>query len=813
MASISDLRLSKNMKYTALYVSMRFHECEEGIFEKTYFDGTIIKIESDNQTVRINGKISFILDTHESFVKLECINRLLGLNYSINDFELRNNGLYFKKYHVCFLTWDSPFFEMKNNKEVQYKSRLVSGVLKYKTKIKDGDIFDYGLFETKNIFKLAKLKISKFDLPDFEIEENRIIHYKGKSKVVVVPEGIEELESSAFWDNQFIEKIILPNSLKNLGGDTFYNCKNLRSVNIPANVENMGNNPFAGCPLITIENYSKNYLYENGALYTRDKKTLIYCSIKGNNDIFIVPEGVTFIGKHTFYLCDRLKKIVLPKSLEKMENNPFSGCSKLEIENHSKAYYIKDDVIYNNFKTAVVGTLNKIKSKQLILLDGIKTINRNSFWNCKGIEKIVFPESLVDIGYNPFVGCSNIHFVSKSPNYHVVDDILYNSKMNKIICYPAWKAIGEVNILDSVVTLERGAFSGCSDMTYINLCNVNIINKSCFTNCSSLKYVYCSDLISYIGEWAFAYCASLKKISINKKTILDNNVLSNCPAEIEIRNEKENYLIESDNIFTLESMQKSYKGQIDSILIDPPYNSHVDHIGYKDGNYQKGYSKFIEERIKLSYPLLSNKGFLVINIDEGEVNNLLRVCQSIFGLDLVEVHKWKKLHDFFDKNRQVKLDKKIVLFEYIIICKKTKQATFNKIMQPYLENGVIKERLSDMPEIFDCFGTTSSAKDEINEIFGKRDYFSTPKPVKLIKELIRATSNSDSVIMDYFAGSGTVGQACLELNKEDFGNRKFILVSNSESNICRNVAYKRLLISAKENNESFEFLYGISNAR
>ena len=47
----------------------------------------------------------------------------------------------------------------------------------------------------------------------------------------------------------------------------------------------------------------------------------------------------------------------------------------------------------------------------------------------------------------------------------------------------------------------------------------------------------------------------------------------------------------------------------------------------------------------------------------------------------------------------------------------------------------------------------------------------------------------------------------------DFGNRKFILVSNSESNICRNVAYKRLLISAKENNESFEFLYGISNAR
>lgn len=66
-----------------------------------------------------------------------------------------------------------------------------------------------------------------------------------------------------------------------------------------------------------------------------------------------------------------------------MENNPFSGCSKLELINNSNSYFIQDDVIYNGFKTSVVGTLNKIKSKRLVLLEGIKTINRNSFWNCK----------------------------------------------------------------------------------------------------------------------------------------------------------------------------------------------------------------------------------------------------------------------------------------------------------------------------------------------------------------------------------------------------------------------------------------------
>lgn len=808
MSNISDLRLSKNMKYTALYVAMRFHETEPGVFVKRYDDNAEIKIESDRQKVSINGDFAFLLDTHESFVKLECINRLLTLGYSLSDFKIfgNENRMEFNDFRISFVVWDNPFSELKGEKEARYKSRLVSGVLEYKTKIKNGDVFDYGLFEKKGEFEFKKAKKMTYDSPDFVIEENRVMRYIGKEKLVIVPEGIEELESSAFWDNQNIEEVVLPESLTNMGGDTFYNCKSLRKVNIPAGVNNMGNNPFAGCPLVEIENHSKNYVYENGALYTADRKTLIYCSIKGDSDTFVVPEGVTLICKHAFYICDRLRKIVLPESLERMENNPFSGCSKLEIENHSKAYFIKDDVIYNGFRTAVVGTLNKIHSKRLFLLDGIKTINRNSFWNCKGIEEIVFPESLEDIGYNPFVGCSNIHFVSNTPAYRVVDGVLHDSKMSKIVCYPAWKAVGEVHIPDSVTTLERGAFSGCSQMTGVHLHNVNIINKSCFTNCSSLKEIHCSDSITYIGEWAFAYCSSLKKISVKKGTIIDNNALSNCPAAVEERPERENYLIESDNIFTLKSMQKAYKGKIDSILIDPPYNSHIDYIGYKDGDYQSGYREFMEERIRLSYPLLSEKGFLVINIDEGEVDDLTDLCRSIFGNDMVTVHKWKKLHEFFDKNRNVNPNKKVVLYEYIIVCRKSKLSVLNNVMQPYVENGTLKERISEFPEVFDCFGTTSSAKDEINEIFGRRDYFSTPKPVRLMKELIRATTNKDSIVMDYFAGSGTVGQACMELNTEDGGNRKFVLACNSESNICQNVALKRVSIAAKENDASFAFI-------
>ena len=126
----------------------------------------------------------------------------------------------------------------------------------------------------------------------------------------------------------------------------------------------------------------------------------------------------------------------------------------------------------------------------------------------------------------------------------------------------------------------------------------------------------------------------------------------------------------------------------------------------------------------------------------------------------------------------------------------------NLIKQPYLKDNKILEIDSSVPRIFRCFGTNSSAKDEINDIFGDRNFFRTPKPLKLIKEFVRATTDRDSIVLDFFAGSGTTGHAVEDLNKEDGGNRKYILISNSESNICRNVTVKRMELI----NSCFTFL-------
>lgn len=86
--------------------------------------------------------------------------------------------------------------------------------------------------------------------------------------------------------------------------------------------------------------------------------------------------------------------------------------------------------------------------------------------------------------------------------------------------------------------------------------------------------------------------------------------------------------------------------------------------------------------------------------------------------------------------------------------------------------------------IFKDLGSLTTAKTEIKYLFleCKDDVFDTPKPINLIKTLLQisTTPNSNDIILDFFAGSGTTAQAVMELNAQDNGNREFILVQLDE---------------------------------
>ena len=105
---------------------------------------------------------------------------------------------------------------------------------------------------------------------------------------------------------------------------------------------------------------------------------------------------------------------------------------------------------------------------------------------------------------------------------------------------------------------------------------------------------------------------------------------------------------------------------------------------------------------------------------------------------------------------------------------KEKQNGGYMIVQKYRKTAKMQRSVWDEKEFVNERGT-----EALKEIIGK-NAFDYPKSVYLVKRIIELASRKNSIVLDFFAGSGTTGQAVLELNKEDGGNRKFILCTSNE---------------------------------
>lgn len=136
--------------------------------------------------------------------------------------------------------------------------------------------------------------------------------------------------------------------------------------------------------------------------------------------------------------------------------------------------------------------------------------------------------------------------------------------------------------------------------------------------------------------------------------------------------------------------------------------------------------------------------------------------------------------------------------------------TFMEQKEKYIEvrkngkqiNLFVKERLSDNEGLkpktiwdesyYSSAVGTAELKNILYKEFKGNKIFEFPKSKFLVKDILKITSNQNSIILDYFAGSGTTGQAALELNAADNGKRRFILCTNNENGICNEVCYPRI---------------------
>ena len=179
-----------------------------------------------------------------------------------------------------------------------------------------------------------------------------------------------------------------------------------------------------------------------------------------------------------------------------------------------------------------------------------------------------------------------------------------------------------------------------------------------------------------------------------------------------------------------------------------------------------------ENRPNMFYPVISPDGEAVYPFGPHEYLSRWRVSQTTFN-QLVEDNMiaWKENKKYQPQTIEGITNSKWVPYVKYYVTGRTKQ-------------------VSNL--LVDIEGNKKASIDLKNSV-GNQKIFDYPKPLEFLRLLLTISGEKDSSVLDFFAGSGTTGHAVSQLNKEDGGNRKYILCTNNENNICEEVTYKRLV--------------------
>ena len=149
-------------------------------------------------------------------------------------------------------------------------------------------------------------------------------------KEVYFEKGSKAVEFEQFRFCTSLEKVVLPAGLERIGIDAFTGCTSLKSLSIPASVAEIGKYPARSCTSlqeITVASGNRYYTSQNGALYTKDMKTLIQYP-GGRTGGVVIPQGVETLHLDSIS-CPGMTSILLPVSLKLIASAAFYGCDHL----------------------------------------------------------------------------------------------------------------------------------------------------------------------------------------------------------------------------------------------------------------------------------------------------------------------------------------------------------------------------------------------------------------------------------------------------------------------------------------------------
>lgn len=249
---------------------------------------------------------------------------------------------------------------------------------------------------------------------------------------VVIEDGIETIESEAFWDSDGINKLVLPSTLKSIGDraftwayiskldlpeglvrighNAFNSCGNLKKVTLPSSLTEIGNNVFSNCNNLSAIishiqvpfDVDENVFYSNSSatLYVPEGTKAAYEALNGWNKFADIVEGELYEETVDGVIYSYNKSA----QTATVVGGDFSEYRKVTI----LGSVLIDGVDYA-VKTIASGAFrNNYYIDSLIISSGIETIEKNAFYNCYRMRYVELPSTLTTIGEYAFAYCGNM---------------------------------------------------------------------------------------------------------------------------------------------------------------------------------------------------------------------------------------------------------------------------------------------------------------------------------------------------------------------------------------------------------------------
>lgn len=272
------------------------------------------------------------------------------------------------------------------------------------------------------------------------------------------------------------------------------------------------------------------------------------------------------------------------------------------------------------------------------------------------------------------------------------------------------------------------------------------------------------------------------KVFTNAKRYTQDGIKENV-----IFDENDNLIIKGNNLLTIASLLKKYEGKIKLIYIDPPYNTGSDTFGYNDKFNRSSWLTFMKNRLEIAKKLLSEDGVIYVQLDYHQAHYAKILMDEIFGeenfqREIIWRIGWLSGYKTIEKNWIRNHD--TILF----YSKNNNSLSFNKYYIPREEFKDIAKSNAERYPIEDVWNgneyddlnsiaIVSFAGETVSKLLNPDDEVKGQKSEKLIERIIKAHTDENDIVLDFFGGTGTTAAVAHKMK------RRYILCEQLDKHV------------------------------